>query len=317
MQRSRSLSLYLASALAAVLVSSGAVVRAVENAAPSSAGSAAPVAAAAAGTVPGATPTPGSGLVTIRNAPSGNVIYDDATEIARMTKDVTVTQAGEDFILYADNLTYNRLKNQAVALGHLRVETRDSTLTGLKIFADFNTRIITVTGSVVISSHGKQDGIAADKKGFRDQLSHKPSTLICDNVDWDYEVHQATVTGHISMIQADNRGTCDRIIYDEQKNVSDLEGNVKFSDGKKRNFLCSQLTVFMDDNKVDSTQPCTISFPRDTEVSDTPVPAKTPMAFGPPPVISPDDVNQFNTSATPTPTAPATATPAKPPAKTG
>jgi len=314
----RSRSLYVSFILAGLLVSTGAVVRATEDATPtpSAANSAAGTAPVAA---PGATPAPGSGLVTIRNAPTGTVIYDDTTEIARMTKDVRVTQAGEDFILYADDLTYNRLKNQAVATGNLRVETRDSTLTGLKIFADFNTRIITVTGSVVISSHGKQDGIAADKKGFRDQLSHKPSTLICDKVDWDYEIHQATVTGNIQMIQADNRGTCDRIIYDEQKNVSDLEGDVHFSDGKKRTFLCNQLTVYMDANKVDSSEPCTISFPRDVDVTGTPAPAKTPVDFGPPPDISPNDVNQFNTGGTPTPTA-ATPTPAataKAPAKTG
>lgn len=263
---------------------------------------------------PGApVPGGGEGIVTIRNAATGKAVYDDNAGIARMTKDVTVTQAGQDFILYAQDLTYNRFKNQAVATGDLRVETRDSTITGTRLFADFNTRVITMQGDVVINSHGEKDGIAAQKKGFRGQLAHKPSTLLCDRVDWDYEIHQAVVTGHIHMAQGDNGGTCDRIVFDETTNVADLQGNVNFADGQHRKFLCSQLTVYVDSNKVGSTEPCTVSFPRDTQDRGTPRPAKTPVAFAPPPEITAADIDQFNqgvptglgTSATPAVTPPA------------
>ena len=248
------------------------------------------------------------GMVTIRNSPQGTAIYDDRLNVARMTKDVRVTQTGEDFILYADDLTYNRTLNQARAKGSLRVETRDSTLRGDTLFADFNTKTLTFSGHVVIASHGEKDGIAPAKKGLRAEISHKPSTLTCDLALWDYEVHQGTATGNLKMVQADNQGTCEKVTFNEVQNVALLEGHVHFSDGKRRTLICNDLTVYIDADKVESKQPCTINFPRESEASATPGPNKVPpVTFGPAPVISPEDLKGFET---PAPAEPAGAKPA-------
>ncbi|RYG65998.1 hypothetical protein EON80_16290, partial [bacterium] len=107
---------------------------------------------AAAAKVQNPAPNPADdGNVTVRGE---NSISDDATGISRLTKNVVVTQTGEDFILYAQSLVYNRLKDRAVASGSLRVETRDSTIRGARIDADFNTKVLTLTGDVVITTHG-------------------------------------------------------------------------------------------------------------------------------------------------------------------
>lgn len=252
----------------------------------------------------------GQGMVTIRNSPQGRAIYDDVRGIARMTRDVRVTQAGEDFILYADELTYNRPQNRAYATQKLRVETRNSTLRGDRLIADFNSRTLTLIGNVTISSHGEKDGIAPATKGIQAELRHKPSQLLCERADWDYEVRQGVATGNIRMIQADNRGTCRKLTFDEDKNIAHLDGEVRFSDGKRRTLLCNDLTVYIDSDKVESRQPCTINFPRDNSTAATAAPTKAPPAqFGPPPEISEEDLQGFTL---PGESAPGTRSPAAP-----
>ncbi|MDF2441591.1 MAG: hypothetical protein JWN98_2575, partial [Abditibacteriota bacterium] len=68
-----------------------------------------------------------SGDVHIYNHPSGRATYDQAKGIHRLWRDVRVTQDGEDFILYSDELTFFEKENLATATGKPRVESRDST----------------------------------------------------------------------------------------------------------------------------------------------------------------------------------------------
>lgn len=255
---------------------------------------------------PAATPAKPAGRITIRNSPAGTAVYDDRQSIARMTKEVRVTQEGEDFILYADDLTYNKAKNQAVATGAIRVETRDSTLRGQKLFADFDAKTIVITDAVTINSHGEKDGIAGSTaKGFKAELKHKPSKLACKRVDWDYENRQGVVTGDIKMTQAKNTGTCDRIIFDEAQNVARLEGNVVFSDDCSRVMHSPVLTVFIDEDRVQTDKRTTIEFTDcpPTGTSPTPKPTKAPAyTFPKPETISPDQLSQFDVKPPPAPT---------------
>ncbi|HEX9997102.1 MAG TPA: LptA/OstA family protein [Abditibacterium sp.] len=237
----------------------------------------------------------------------GNVIirgtnsdYDDTSGIARLTKDVTVVQTGEDFILYAQTLTYNRPKNQAVATGNLRVETRDSTIRSARIFADFNTKIITFTGDVTINTHGKS-GIVG-KKGFRAEAQKKPSKILCERADWDYEARQATLTGNLRMSQGENFGTCERILFDENLNVAQLQGRVRFTDKEKRVFNTPDLTIYIDEGRI-VTGRVRIDSDAKNPPGSTPRPAKTPiLKVKPAPRISDEDLKLFDITPPPIPT---------------
>lgn len=245
------------------------------------------------------------GVVTIRNSPQGKAVYDDQRGIARITKDVRVTQAGEDFILYADDVTYNRTKNQAIATGNIRVETRDSTIRGTSIFADFDTKIISITGNVTMSSHGEKDGIVNSRRGFRNDVVHKPSSLFCKRIDWNYQNRQALITGDIRMVQKANVGTCDRIRFDERQNIALLEGNVVFDDAEKGRLMrTSELTVFIDEDQVQTTKSTVVIVkPENATQSATPRPTPAPaFTFQPKESIGDDVLKQFNVTPAPVPT---------------
>jgi lipopolysaccharide export system protein LptA len=250
------------------------------------------------------TPTPvqsDDGLVTVRG---GTSVTDDATGISRLTRNVVVTQTGEDFILYAQSLVYNRLKDRAVASGSLRVETRDSTITAARIDADFNSKTLVLTGNVVISTHGRGDGITGNRKdeSLRSQWSKKSSKIFCDRVDWDYETHEAVLTsknGKIRIQQDKNSGTCDRILYDERQNVAQLLGNVRFKDEDGQVFNTPDLTIYIDENRV-STGSTVLRIPR--KPSTAPKPAKAPVKEKKAPRITDDDMRMFDLTPPPIPT---------------
>lgn len=232
----------------------------------------------------------------VRITYDGALTWDETRSTGRMLKNVRVTQDGEDFILYCEELTYNETKNQAVARGNLRVESRDSTITGNQIRADFNTKIIVITGSVAMRSHGSEDGIkgsnpkkATGKGSLREEVKGKASRITCDRIEYDYENQQAVITGSIRMTQGKNSGTCERILFDEEKNLAQLTSTrpygVRFAGDAGRVFLASEVIVYIDEDKVLAKPPARMEGPR---VKSTPSAPRPPRNFEPAPVI-PDD----------------------------
>lgn len=250
------------------------------------------------------------------NAPNGGVWQDDQ-QVGHLTKNVTVSQEGEDFILYCDDLTYNKRTNVGIARVNLKVESSDSTITGNAIHADFNAKLITIRGHVVMNSHGSEDGIrgsapnkANKRRRLPAQLEGKASTMTCDLIVYNYETHQAEITGNIHMQQADSSGTCERIIFDDRANIARLLGNAQFGNAEKRTFKSPEITVWIDTNVI-QTKAGTITSPSNADENTRP--RQKPTDFGPPPPldIPPDIQNELNqgTEATPPGGGPTGATP--------
>ena len=221
-------------------------------------------------------------------------MHDDAKGIARLTGSVVVRQEGEEFILYADSVTYDRNTNRAVANGNLRVETKDSTITGLALRADFDTKHIIISGNVVMDSHGKNTGMkTTPKKGPCDALgdvSRKPSKMLCNTIDFNYDIQEALVTGNIRLTQGETKGTCRQIVFDEENNVAELKGDVIFTDKKGQTFQTDTLIVWFDSDKMDFRGPVTLkgkNQEEDTkpEPGKTPAPAQPKRNFGAPPEV--------------------------------
>ncbi|BCM92398.1 LPS-assembly protein LptD [Abditibacteriota bacterium] len=237
------------------------------------------------------------GQVDISNALDGTSTYDDAQGLARITKDVVITQRGENLVVYAQQALYSRAQNQATATGQLRVVTRDSTIRGLNLRADFDERRFTISGSVTITSHGKQDGNAPELRG---EVSKKPIRVLCDQVVWEYDTRQATATGNIRIFQGTNQGTCNKIVYDEAQNIVNLIGNVQFGDDQNRTFIGQDIRFYIDSNTVASDSRVRIKF-KDKEglngnssPAKTPRPQKTPIPFKPVPSLPPDLLGNLN-----------------------
>ena len=188
-----------------------------------------------------------AGEVRLEAGEGGTKTSNYETGISEINGNVTITQDGEEFILYARKVVNSQRKNQATATGELRVETRDSTIRAVKMFADFNTKIISMLDSVVISSYDEGDGIQTDGQlQKRIEKKRKPVRIACDRLDWNYETKQAILVGNLRIVQGDSVGTCNQIIYDEPENAARLLGDVKFGNTQSQRFLTDELTLFVD-----------------------------------------------------------------------
>jgi lipopolysaccharide assembly outer membrane protein LptD (OstA) len=242
------------------------------------------------------------GNVRIRNQGSG--VYDQAQAVHRLTRNVVVTQDGEDFILYCQELVFNERTNEAVARGNLRIETRDSTIIGNSLRADFTAKMFYLTGTVVMKSHGEKDGIQATEntgsaaRSLRGEVLNKASSLTCDRIDYSYENRQGRLSGNIRMRQGQNFGTCEQIVFDEERNVAELLGNVKFTDDKGQSFNTRKLIIWIDENKIESERPVRIEIPVKNERNTPAAPARK---FGTPPALPPDVLNEFRGKVPPIP----------------
>ena len=188
-----------------------------------------------------------AGNVVITNAKAGGTSsFNYQSGVGLITKDVVLRQVGEKFVLRAQRVRYSKNDNRATAAGDLAVDTENSTIRGGTMYGDFNAKIISITGNVVISAHGKNDGM--NKGG----AAHKPVRIACTRLDWNYTTRQATIVGNIRMAQEDRIGTCNKIIYDEPQNVVRLLGNVRFGNSKQQKFLGDDVVIRLDENVVET-----------------------------------------------------------------
>ncbi|MDQ3814438.1 MAG: LPS export ABC transporter periplasmic protein LptC [Armatimonadota bacterium] len=235
------------------------------------------------------------------NLESNDAVWDNGRNVGQLSGNVKITQDGEDFILYADRVTYYKTTNQADARGNLRVETKDSTIVSAQIHADFDAKIITLTGNVTMRSHGKEDGIKEKKpekkageegRNLREEVLHKPSRMTCEKIEYNYENREALVTGNIRLTQEQNLGVCAKILFDEEKNVARLEGSVIFKQKDGRTIETPSLTVWIDQDKILAPKETKIKIPVEKKEGTTPRPPKTDL--GPPPSISDEDLKSLN-----------------------
>ncbi len=225
---------------------------------------------------------------------AGQSVFDDSKGIGVYTGDVTATQQGEDFILYAQYAKSFRKVNQAIANKDLRIETRESTIRGQQLFADFNTKVFSITGSVVVSSYGEKDGVqTAGAAKRRAAQNRQPVRIACDRLDWNYDTRQATLVGNIRIVQGDSVGTCNQIIYDEPKNAARLLGDVRFGNTQRQQFFSDDLLLFIDSGQIENKTGVRVVGPvnNDSDAKTAaPVVPKTVEAFPEPAPLTDTDL---------------------------
>ena len=236
----------------------------------------APAVAAPAATAPSAT-APGNVVINAANSS-----YTDTNGVSVLGGGVQIKEVGKEFSLTASDVIYSQPKSQASAKGNLKVTTRNSTIRGAELFGDFNKKLLSIAGNVVISAYAKGDGMS----GFRSSVARKPVRIACNRLDWNYVTRQATLVGNLRIVQADNSGTCDSIVFDEPRNIVYLRGNVRFGNSKRQQFVGNEVTVFVDKGMVSAPN---ISIRSGV---DAPAPnAKTPIVKAAPPVTFPGASN--------------------------
>jgi lipopolysaccharide assembly outer membrane protein LptD (OstA) len=201
---------------------------------------------------------------------------------------VVVRQDGEDMVMHSDNAVYKRDSNTATASGNLKVDTRDSTITGLKLNADFDAKHVIITEDVFMRSHGEKDGLpdkekikkdsSKDPAAAVDALSHKPSNMWCDKIDFNYDIQEALVTGNIKIKQEKTNGTCEQVVFDEANNRAKLQGKVNFVDDEGQKFLCELMYVWFDTGNIKVPGKYTFTSPRKENKTDKTEPDKSPTS---------------------------------------
>ena len=208
----------------------------------------------------------------------GKLSYSDANGVSVLNGGVTLREVGKEFELTASAVTYNGPQNQASARGNLKVETTNSTIRGAQLFGDFNKKLLSISGNVVISAYDKGNGM----NSFRSTQARKPVRIACNRLDWNYTTRQATLVGNLRIVQADNSGTCDTIIFDEPNNVVTLKGNVRFGNSKNQQFIGDEVTIYVDKGIVKA--PNVLMRSRVDSASSS---AKTPATKPAPPIVFP------------------------------
>ena len=213
--------------------------------------------------------TPGN--VVITNAKNGGTSsFNYNSGVGLITKDVVLRQIGEKFVLRAQRVRYSKNDNRATANGNLIVETENSSIRGGQLFGDFNTKIISITGDVNISAHGRNDGMNKNNAG------HKAVRIACNRLDWNYTTRQATIVGGIRMVQEDRVGTCNKIIFNEPQNTVQLIGNVRFGNSKNQQFLGDDVVIRLDESVVETQSQIVIKSQTNTGAKSSKTKAAAP-----------------------------------------
>ncbi len=154
----------------------------------------------------------------------------------------------EDADLYCDRAEYDEDKDTARATGHLKMTTRETTVTGDLIVADFGQKVADITGNVRLEAQRKKKepepaagaeakpaegatpppaeekkGETAEQKPGRfDEYREKLTVITCEHIQYWYEEERAIATGNVVAVQEDKTVTADEAVYIRNDNEETL-----------------------------------------------------------------------------------------------
>jgi lipopolysaccharide assembly outer membrane protein LptD (OstA) len=155
----------------------------------------------------------------------------------------------KDGQLYCDEAQYDEENDTARAVGHLKLVTPDTTVTGDLITADFDEEIADITGNVRLitqrkkkTEDEKQEGAEkaegaepkpedagaeeGDEKPKKlDEYREKLTTVTCEKIRYWYEEKRALATGNIVAVQEDKTCYADEGTYLEEEEMLTLVGS--------------------------------------------------------------------------------------------
>ncbi len=214
--------------------------------------------------------------------------YDGENKLFFLTGSVVMTH--KDITLYCDEAQYNEEADTARATGSLKVTSPESTVGGDLITADFDRKLVVITGNVHLVTQRKpkaaegqeespgspapQSGGATRSPGptsgaaatpgteaaseqgrperFRD-YHEKLTTITCERIDYWYEEKRLIATGNITVVQEDKTVTADDAVYDEENDIVTLTGRpVRLLRENGDEFETPKVTISVEDNWIDA-----------------------------------------------------------------
>jgi len=216
------------------------------------------------GAAPGATAPSEKKSTKVQVKHAARLYYDATSKIYHLTGGVILVH--EDLTMVADQCDYDDNNNTAQATGHLKITDPESTLTGDLVKADFDRKLVQITGNVTIVTQKKKEEAREEKPAGEGgetraegekgssvaEYRQKKTTITCPQIDYYYadDKKQAVVHGPLKAVQEDKTVYADKAFYDGIKDTVTLEGNIRLITAAGSEFRCPKATISLKDDSI-------------------------------------------------------------------
>lgn len=141
----------------------------------------------------------------------------------------------EDTIINSDEVIYDKNAQTAVSPSVLKISNPECDVKGSKGITYFKKKMGVVEGNVVmLFKPKKEDQPPADTNKGDDEFSadkfRQPTNITCDKMEYFYAKKIANATGSVVFKQPKRVAYSDKAVYDQNKELLTLTGNVHGSD---------------------------------------------------------------------------------------
>jgi hypothetical protein len=184
-----------------------------------------------AGTVPSQRPSstqPSLDNDTVSYSDDAGGYWDENNSVLTMNGKVIFHQGAAEVNM--TGAVYDRKTDTATSSSPVTITDTDTTVMGNEGIIDFATHLAILKGHVVMSVIPKPtDTVKRDQEEAK-----KPTTILCDQINYDYRAKMAKTTGQVTIKQKDRTVTADDGRYDVAAKIIYLVGNIvgKSADGK-------------------------------------------------------------------------------------
>jgi lipopolysaccharide export system protein LptA len=214
----------------------------------------APTATATAPQPDSASDTEDDDTVTYGGAQGG--YYDGNSRILTLPGQVWFRQGEAEVNM--NGATYDRQTDTATSDSPVTITDTDTKVVGDKGTIDFATHLAILKGHVTMQVIPKP----SDKVKQDEQEVKKPTTILCDQVNYDYRAKLAHTMGQVVIKQTNRTVTADDGRYNVATKIVDLEGHVigQSTDGKTIDAPEAKISVDESDEWIQLTGPITGQF---------------------------------------------------------
>lgn len=152
-----------------------------------------------------------------------------------------------DTRLTSDLVEYDSRENvkTATSPGRITITDPECEITGEKGSADFRKKLGVLEGSVVMDIKPKpseKQGSDSDKESAKNKF-RKPTLIKCARIDYLYKQKIATAKGGVTFEQDKRRAHADEAVFDRNKDLLTLIGNVEAVDEEGQTFSSPEKIV--------------------------------------------------------------------------
>jgi lipopolysaccharide assembly outer membrane protein LptD (OstA) len=150
----------------------------------------------------------------------------------------------KDTTMTCDEATYTDDTKTKTALipGKINITSPDCDITGDKGSADFNKRLAIIEGNVTMLVKPKKSEETTNADSIKAKLK-QPTTVTCPRLEYLYKDKIATLTGGITFKQEKRSGSADKAVYDANKELLTLTGDVKAVDEAGQTFAAPTVRI--------------------------------------------------------------------------